>query len=104
MAPVTTTTSPGGGTGGGTDPTTTTTNVPVVIPDPKDPVTTTAPAGSSTTLPTEVLGEQVARTTSTGGALATTGGSLRVALIGLSAVSVGIWFVAAARRRRTAEI
>ncbi|MFM7270843.1 MAG: hypothetical protein ACKO2C_04330 [Actinomycetes bacterium] len=103
--PVTTTTSPGGGgTDGEVDPTTTTTNVPVVIPDPKDPVTTTVPSGSSTTLATEVLGEQIARTTSTGGVLASTGGSLRLALLGLSAISIGTWFVAAARRRRTAEI
>jgi hypothetical protein len=95
--PVTTTTAP-------PVPFSTTTTTNPVIPDPL--TTTTVPGPTSTTLPTDVLGEQLTTgdpAATTGPALATTGGSLRVALFGASACAVGAWFVAGSRRRRPAE-
>jgi hypothetical protein len=102
--PVTTTTVPTPTTTVPPVPFSTTTTTNPVIPDPL--TTTTVPGPTSTTLPTEVLGEQVAAgdpAATTGPALATTGGSLRVALFGASACAVGAWFVAGSRRRRPAE-
>ena len=99
--PVTTTTAP---------PVTTTTAPPVttttVIPDPFSTTTTTPLGPTTTTVATEVLGEQADNTPApptAAPALAATGGTLHLALFGVSAVSVGVWFVAGSRRRRPAQ-
>ncbi|MFM7060936.1 MAG: hypothetical protein ACKOZL_07105, partial [Actinomycetes bacterium] len=99
--PVTTTTAP---------PVTTTTAPPVttttVIPDPFSTTTTTPLGPTTTTVATDVLGEQADNTPApptAAPALAETGGTLHLALFGVSAVSVGVWFVAGSRRRRPAQ-
>jgi hypothetical protein len=102
--PATTTTAP---------PVTTTTAPPVttttVIPDPFATTTTTAVGPTTSTLPTEVLNEEAENTSTTaavataGAELASTGGTLHLALLGVSAVSIGVWFVAGTRRRRPAQ-
>lgn len=98
---VTTTTTPSGTT---TASSTTTTTAPAGVPGSSSATTTTTtPGATSTTLATEVLGEQAERSADRGAGLAMTGGSLLLALLGLGAVLVGSWFVAGSRRRRPAQ-